>query len=244
VNAYKAVELAESIHTSDGSPPPAGETLLTSTSQLNAIGAPGSAQSWPVTITNTGAHTQLVRLQGRTFGPDRNVQTGSVTLNDSTSTQFANYQGAANNYSVIHFKVPRGADRLDASIAYPAAADAGNNARVRLILIDPRGRLAAHSLPQGVGNFGSADVRAPVSGTWTGTGDFWLAAVNPAAAISPVTINPGQSATVNVTITPAGASGTVVSGALYVNDLMEGVPPYGQQAGDEMAALPYDYTIK
>lgn len=57
-------------------------------------------------------------------------------------------------------------------------------------------------------------------------------------------INPGQSAVINVTITPAGASGTHVSGTLYADDLLDNVPPYGQFAADELAALPYSYTIK
>ena len=85
-----------------------GNTLLASTNQLNAIGAPGSAKSWPVTVTNTGAHPQLVQLHGQTFGADQNVQTGSVTLTDGTSPQFANYQGLQNNYGVLHFHVPSG----------------------------------------------------------------------------------------------------------------------------------------
>ncbi len=83
------------------------------------------------------------------------MQTGSVTLADATSPQFANYQGLANNYAVIHFHVPAGADRLDASIAWPGnpaycldeGCEVGLNSRVRLILIDPlgpvRGALAA-----------------------------------------------------------------------------------------------------
>ncbi len=74
------------------------------------------------------------------------------------------------------------------------------------------------------------------------TGDLELAATNPATTFSPIVINPGQTATVNVTITPSGSSGTVVSGNLYVDDFMTNVPAYGQQGADEIAAIPYEYT--
>jgi hypothetical protein len=76
------------------------------------------------------------------------------------------------------------------------------------------------------------------------TGDVWLVSINPAAAFSPVVVNPGETVTVDVTITPAGASGTVVSGTLYVDNFTADVPPYGQQTGNELAAIPYTYTIK
>ncbi|MGC2031505.1 MAG: S8 family serine peptidase [Steroidobacteraceae bacterium] len=168
LNSYQAVLLAESIHTADGAPAPVGNTLLLSSNQLNAVGMPGTEQHWTVTVTNTGGYPQAVELSGRTLGPDQHVQTGSVVLNDATSPQFANYQGLQNNYAVIHFQVPPRADRLDASIAYPGNPANGNNSRVRLILIDPQGRFAAHSLPQGVGNFGNVDVRFPAPGRWTG----------------------------------------------------------------------------
>jgi hypothetical protein len=36
----------------------------------------------------------------------------------------------------------------------------------------------------------------------------------------------------------------VVSGDLYVDDFVGDIPPYGQEAGDELAAIPYTYTIK
>jgi hypothetical protein len=228
LNSYKAVLLAESIHKSHH----VGNTLLLSKNRLNAIGATGSTHSWPVTVTNTGARTQVVHLRGRTFGPDQNVQTGQATLNDATSNQFDGFQGLPNNYQVFHFRVRPGANRLDASIAYPAAAGAKNNARVRLILIDPRGRFAAHSLPQGVGNFGNSDVRAPVAGTWTGVifgivaadggtnGTIpWRVATQrfvPFGAVSPRTIvlRPGRSRTVVVrAATPAragDAAGSIV----------------------------------
>jgi hypothetical protein len=71
-----------------------------------------------------------------------------------------------------------------------------------------------------------------------------VAAINPTAAFSPVVVNPGQTVIIHVTITPAGAHGTVVRGHLYVDDFLSNVPPYGQVSGVELAALPYAYTIK
>lgn len=46
-----------------------------------------------------------------------------------------------------------------------------------------------------------------------------------------------------MTITPSGAAGGTVSGNLYVDDFSAFVPPYGQVAGSELAALPYEYKI-
>jgi hypothetical protein len=242
LNSYQAVELAESVPTTAGSPPPVGDTLLTSTGQLTATGLPGRAHSWPLTITNTAAHAQRVDLHGRTFGPDRVLRSGSVTLTDGTSPQFVNYQGLPNNYSVIHFDVPPGQDRLDVSLAYPAS-HAGFltcqkstlcNARVRLILVDPRGRLAASSLPQGVGNFGNVGVRYPPAGTWTGVifSDLasgggtngvipWRAVTEqfaPFGSVSPsaLVLGPGQSQTVTVTA-PAPAAPGDSAGSIVLN---------------------------
>ena len=61
---------------------------------------------------------------------------------------------------------------------------------------------------------------------------------------SAAVINSGQSATVNITITPSGGSGSVVKGTLYVDDFLTNVPPYGQQGADELIGIPYTYTIK
>jgi hypothetical protein len=228
VNSYKAVLLAESI----GNPRNVGQSLLLSQTQLSAIGAAGSTHSWPVTVTNTGELPQILAVSGRTFGSPENVQTGKITLTDGKSPQFANYQGIQNNYGTFTFKVPFGQDRLDAALAYPAPAGAGNNARVRLILIDPAGRFAAHSLPQGVGNFGNVDVRQPLGGTWTGVifGDVasaggtngaipWQVSTQkfvPFASVYPqvLFLAPGQSETVHVSattpLTPGDSSGSIV----------------------------------
>jgi hypothetical protein len=75
------------------------------------------------------------------------------------------------------------------------------------------------------------------------TGDLEQAAVDPATNYSPAVIQPGQSATIHVTITPSGPAGSVVSGTLYVDDFLTDVPPYGQESADELAAVPYTYTI-
>ena len=100
---------------------------------------------------------------GGWLGPDQKVQTGSVILDDATSLKFTGWQGLQYNYAVIHFQSPQGADRLAASIAYPGTPS--TLAPVHLILIDPEGRFAAHSLPYGIGNFGNVDLRFPVPGT-------------------------------------------------------------------------------
>jgi Subtilase family/Peptidase inhibitor I9 len=240
LNSYKAVEMAESVRTADGSPRPVGDSLLLSQTHLSGTGSTGSTQSWPVTITNTGKNVQVVALHGRTFGPNEGTQTGSVTLTDGVSPQFANYQGLQNNYGEFHFTVRPGQQRLVGSLDWPGDqtgcnqqfCQAGENGRVRMILIDPTGKLAVHSLPQGPGNHGSVDVRNPVGGTWTGVifGDLaslggtngnvlWQISTErfaPFGSVSPavVALLPGQSRTVTVRATtpsqPGDSSGSIV----------------------------------
>jgi hypothetical protein len=85
------------------------------------------------------------------------------------------------------------------------------------------------------------------------TGDLESDSANPATSLdsfAPITVAPGQTATIPVTITPSGASGTKVSGTLYLDDvayfefgsIQDAVVNFPQ--ADEVAALPYQYTIK
>ncbi len=236
LNTDKAVQLAESIDTNTPTTP----ALTTSSTQLNAVGAPGQPQSWQFTLSNPGNTTRTVALSGRTFGRDENVQTGTVTLDDGSSPKVTSFDGVTANYQVIHFRVPSGADRLLGQVAWPVKAsycnvqfcEAGLASRVRMILIDPSGAFAGHSLPQGPGSYGETEVESPAPGTWTGVifGDVgssggttgtlpWRVSTQrhvPFGSVSPstVTLAPGESQTINVAATdptsPGDASGSVV----------------------------------
>jgi hypothetical protein len=188
-----------------------------------------------VTVTNTGAKTQTVAVNGRGFSADSIIKQASVTLNAS-SAQFADWAGAEANYATVRFTVPAGQAVLNSSIAWPAtAAEASDlNRRVRLDLVDPSGRLAADSLPQGIDGYGSAQVLHPAAGTWTaevfsdsakaggttGTVQFGASVerTSPFGSLSRSSLRlaPGASATVRVSaLLPAGAgdsSGAVVFG--------------------------------
>jgi Subtilase family/Peptidase inhibitor I9 len=220
LNSRKAVQLAESI----GRTARTGDTLLESSTQLDYAGLPGTSKSWPVTLTNAGSQTQAISLRSRALGPDQNKQSGTVTLNDSTSDQLIDFADYPDNYAVFHFTVPASQSRLDVSIAYPANA-VGVIAPVSLTLVDPKGRYAANSNPQGIGNFGNVDVRTPAAGTWTGLvndvtgadGGFagtvsWQAVTERYTSfgtVSPSTLSiaPGASKTVTYTATAPAAAG-------------------------------------
>ena len=77
-------------------------------------------------------------------------------------------------------------------------------------------------------------------------GDLWLASTDPSAlsSLAPVEAQPGQTVSIPVTITPSGASGTVDRGTLYIGDadLFQFPSPFPD--GNEVAAIPYRYTVK
>jgi hypothetical protein len=233
LNSLRAVELASWLpgHA------PAAATLKLSSNQLNYAGKPGATASWSVTVTNAARTAQTVAVSGRGFSGGSVVKQATVTLSDAKSPHFTNWAGAASNFGTVKFTVPRGQALLNASIAWPTSASTtGNlNARVRVILVDPAGKLAAHSLPQGVGGYGSAQVLHPAAGTWTavifsnaartggtaGTVHFG-ASVSQAQSFGTVSptklvLAPGASGVVHVSArVPAGAgdsSGSVVFAA-------------------------------
>ncbi len=174
VNAYQAVKMAESI----GAAHPTGSTLLTSVTsvspanpsprqgQINGLGNPGTPVTATVEVTNTGSARQTVHLSGQTLGQPTHVQNMSLTLSNAHSKKFTDSFGFVNNYGELHFTVRPGQDELNASIAYPAPS-LNFNAAVRFDLINPKGKLAIQSEPQGTSNFDAAQVLHPAAGRWT-----------------------------------------------------------------------------
>ena len=221
LNSLKAVELASFRSHSDT----VGETLRLSSNQLNYVGKPGATARWSVTVTNTGVKTQQVDVAGRGFTGNSVVKQATVTLSDSHSAHFTTWTGAEANYATVRFTVPARQAVLNSSIAWPSTTAAGHpGKRVRLVLVDPSGRLAAHSLPQGSGGYGSAQVLHPATGTWTaeifsdtaaaggtaGAVRFGATVARASsfgsASPSSLTLRPGASKTVRVSaVVPAGA---------------------------------------
>jgi hypothetical protein len=167
LDTYRAVLAAESIPGPSRTQPAQGSQFLLSTGQLHATAAPGTAESWPLTISNDGAGPSTLQLSTRTLGPALDTQDRTVTLSDSGPHFFNNFYDSTENYRETHFTVAPGRDRLRTEITYTgnqANAFLGN---VDIVLIDPNGNFAADAVPQGVGNAAEVEVRYPAAGTWT-----------------------------------------------------------------------------
>jgi Subtilase family len=222
VNALKAVQTALSVHDSLGAPAPRGGGLLVSPTRLTATARPASTQTFRVTVTNAGDESRSVRPTALTLdGGPLSGDTGALDLPLATAPTFVDGGGTTSAYELHQFSVPEGAQRLDGDIAWDGVNQ--RNARVRLTLFDPFGRLTGYSLPQGPGGAGHVDVHDPAAGTWTaviwsqknatgytGTVQFSFATRRfvPIGDVSPASrqLAPGASGTFTVRLrTPADA---------------------------------------
>jgi peptidase inhibitor I9 len=231
IDAYQAVVAAESYQ----APAPANtpDVLLESTSQFNSVAAAGTPETFTENLTNQGSTPDSVTLSSRTLGAYTQIYGTAVQLSNQASPKSIDYQGYTDNYEVVHFSVPPGVDRLNGSIAYQGSSSELSS-RVRLALIDPSNQLADYSLPQGVGNYGDAQVANPEPGTWTayiwsrdkaGGGTTGRVVFGASVAhfqsfgkVSPssVTIAPGATATVTLSKATPAAPGDV-AGSLVVS---------------------------
>jgi len=77
------------------------------------------------------------------------------------------------------------------------------------------------------------------------TGDLWETSADASAPFDPVVVEPGQSVTIPVTITPNAPAGSTVSGTLYVDDAwVLFAQVFAQLTGNDVAAVPYTYKVK
>jgi hypothetical protein len=214
VNSYQAVLAAESIKTPAAAPAHKGNTLTTSTDDITATAAAGTAVTQPVAVTNDGTATQTVSLHGRILSTPKVVASGSSTEKTNNWVQ------------VEHFTVAPGTSHLAASVSTVNPA----GAFVDVTLIDPLGRLAVDGIPQGYGSTSNVGVRYPAAGRWTAyltnegpkgsaarpvgysvTSQVWndFGTVTPAS----ITLAPNATKTVSVTMdtptTPGDASAAV-----------------------------------
>jgi hypothetical protein len=89
-----------------------------------------------------------------------------------------------------------------------------------------------------------AVTRAFDPGMTSSTGDMWSSINGLSSGFSPAYLAPGASATITVSVAPTGPPGTSVSGTLYVDDYALGAGYInGPVLSDELAAIPYSYTV-
>ena len=173
VDARAAVEAALTYPgAKKAAPRGTASNVALSANQLTLAGKPGSTVTGSVTVTNVGTATQTVRASARRYADVGRATTQTVAI-DANSTATTPYPttGAPWVVKTAKFTVPKGADRLAASIAFqsPIASD-GTGPVVRLSLFAPDGTFATNTRPQGgpaPANYGFADVRKPAAGTWT-----------------------------------------------------------------------------
>jgi Subtilase family/Peptidase inhibitor I9 len=234
MNTYRAVRAAMSVKDENGSPAPQGDGLLISAgngdTQLTAVGDAGSTRNLTLNVTNVSPNNQVVSPHGRILGKTLSDVKATIAL-DTTSAATPSFQDGISagpnpvvrRFNETTFKVPFGADHLSVQLAWPGGGANGQSS-IRLALIGPNGEYEDHSLPQGAGNHGTADVRYPAPGTWTAV---FFASASAAGfhgninyevtttkyvdfgSVSPktLTIKPGQTGTFQVRVNLPGDAG-------------------------------------
>lgn len=150
INALKAVNVALSVDDANGRPQARGDGLLTSPTSSAIIDAPNAHERLSFTITNTGSTTQHMVPILQTLGAPIAGRTITLQLDPTTDPTFLNAFGAPRSYIEQTFTVPEGAQHLDAAIAFQSPLTSPATI-VYFALLDPSGRQAAYSEPQGFG---------------------------------------------------------------------------------------------
>jgi len=167
INAYAAVNAALSIADENGDPRGRGSSLVNNPTSASIVDSPNAREELHFAITNTGSRGQHLTPTLETLGPPIAGQNLTLTLNPAVDPTFPNVTGSPRSYITQQFNVPPGAQHLDVAIAWQAPFFAAPTIAY-VGLLDPSGRNAAYSLPQGFSSgYGHVDVVYPAAGTWT-----------------------------------------------------------------------------
>jgi subtilisin family serine protease len=136
-----------------------------------------------------------------------------------------------------------------ATASLSSASIADGDWTITPFLVGPTGKKAAKAVTASTSMTATTAAFDPAVSS--PTGDLWLGSVNASNGFTPYVVNPGQSVTIPVTITPEGTSGSTVTGTLYLDDAsvvpsivtFDFLPTNGPE-GSEVAAFNYSYTIK
>lgn len=229
----------------------------------------GQSYTYDVTVTNTGQSPQTYFLDPRLGTsttmqlPDLNGSDQNMTLPLAPGTTFPIYDVPSNTSSVQASLTGSAPVTFDTG---PFSGDPdvqavqnGNSASATYSTGDEVQPGLWYLNPSQVGPYSGAApaVNASASLSVTtqafdptvdpSTGDLWLVNNGLSSTFAPVYLNPGESATIPLTITPSASSGTHVTGFINLDDAFQFNLGIGGQAfasGDELASFPFSYTVK
>ncbi len=225
----------------------------------------GKASSYTVTLRNTGPSPELYFLDARLPTMTQLALaafTGASTTEPLTvASNFPVYLVPPESTAFVATASTTGTQPIQFDTSYASgdpdiASNQGTSVSARV-----RGAPLAQGIwsiaPVEVGPFGpmggpmetvdttmTATTQAFDPAVSSPTGDLWQVGANLNAPFDPVVVNPGQTVSIPVTITPSGPAKSVVSGTLYVDDASLTLFTFSEPTGDQIAAIPYSYKIK
>jgi hypothetical protein len=177
INSLAAVNAALSIEDAGARPKGHGQGLLYNPTSAEVTDLPDAIETRSFVITNTGALPQRVVPELQALGAPFAGANLTLPLNPASDPTFFDVYGYNGPYIEKKFYVPAGAQHLDAAIAWQTPITGGVTALYQLgsaatplvefVLLDPAGRFAADSIPQGFSGYGHVNVVQPAAGYWT-----------------------------------------------------------------------------